>query len=42
MAGRVDWVLSASHLAWSPGVARVMAGAEVVPSRTPGVVNVIA
>ncbi|HEX8113455.1 MAG TPA: hypothetical protein VF516_37250, partial [Kofleriaceae bacterium] len=44
--GRVDWVLSSSHAAWSVGTVRRLAdalwpGAEVVAGRTPGVVHVI-
>lgn len=45
--GRVDWVLSSSHAAWSVDTVRRLAdalwpGAKVVVGRTPGVVHVIA
>jgi hypothetical protein len=44
--GRLDWVWSSSHPAWSLGVATRLAGAlcpgaEIFPGRTPGVMHVI-
>jgi hypothetical protein len=44
--GRIDWVLSSSHAAWSTDTVRRLAdalwpGAEVVAGRTPGVAHVI-
>jgi prolipoprotein diacylglyceryl transferase len=44
--GRLDWVLSSAHAAWSPATARTVAAAlwpaaEVVEGKTPGVVHVI-
>jgi hypothetical protein len=45
--GRIDWVLSATHPAWSVDVARQLGGAlwpdgEFILGRTPGVVHVMA
>jgi prolipoprotein diacylglyceryltransferase len=45
--GRTDWVLSATHPAWSVETVRRLAdvlwpGAEIVPGRAPGVIHVIA
>ncbi|HUJ63320.1 MAG TPA: prolipoprotein diacylglyceryl transferase family protein [Kofleriaceae bacterium] len=45
--GRIDWVLSSSHPAWSPALAGRLARAlwpsfELVPGRTPGVIHVVA
>ena len=45
--GRLDWVLSSTHSAWSAVTARTIAaalwpGAEVIAGRTPGVVHVVA
>jgi len=45
--GRIDWVLSSTHPAWSVDVARRLAAAlwpddEIAPGRTPGIVHVIA
>jgi hypothetical protein len=44
--GRLDWIWSSSHPAWSASAATRLArtlwpGAEVVPGRTPGVVHVL-
>lgn len=44
--GRTDWVLSSSHRAWTPALARKLAADlwtsyEVVDGRTPGVTHVI-
>ncbi len=44
--GRLDWVLSSTHAAWSAATARTIAaalwpGAEVIEGRTPGVIHVL-
>ena len=44
--GRLDWVWSSSHVAWSPIVATALARAlwptaEIVAGRTPGIVHVV-
>jgi hypothetical protein len=45
--GRIDWVLSATHPAWSVDVARRLGDtlwpeSEILPGHTPGIVHVIA